>query len=160
MKTAISNGSAAPTKPLDLTFLSPAQQPDELGRLTEDRVMKELGHDGMGAVFQVEEPQLKRKIVLRVMLPHVAKVAVNCERFLREVQPAAQLGYDKIVSVYQVAEANGCRTLPGRFSKVSRCKSVWWMAVSGGHSTCRSAAVASRDRTSLAAIASRSAAAR
>src|SRR5262245_36257494 len=113
LRTAVSNASAAPpvsgaaldascnpNQPLALDFLSPAQAPDELGRLAEYRVLKELGHGGMGAVFLAEDPKLKRKVALKVMLPQVARVAVNRERFLREAQAAAQLEHDNVVAIH------------------------------------------------------------
>ncbi len=41
----------------------------KLGRLAGYRVFKALGHGGMGAVFLAEDPKLKRKVALKVMLP-------------------------------------------------------------------------------------------
>ena len=56
----------------DTVWLAPAQQPDEIGRLGGYRVLKELGRGGMGAVFQAEDPKLKRLVALKVMLPRLS----------------------------------------------------------------------------------------
>ena len=43
--------------PAELTdFLAPPQAADEMGRLGGYRVLKMLGHGGMGVVFQGEDP--------------------------------------------------------------------------------------------------------
>ena len=41
-----------------IDFLAPPQAADELGRLGGYRVLKVLGHGGMGVVFEAEDPQL------------------------------------------------------------------------------------------------------
>ena len=53
-------------------FLAPPQADDELGRLGEYRILKILGHGGMGVVFQAEDPKLSRKVALKAMLPNLA----------------------------------------------------------------------------------------
>jgi DNA-directed RNA polymerase subunit RPC12/RpoP len=65
-------------------FLAPAQAADELGRLGPYRVLKVLGHGGMGVVFQAEDPQLQRLVALKAMLPGMAASDSARQRFLRE----------------------------------------------------------------------------
>jgi formylglycine-generating enzyme required for sulfatase activity/serine/threonine protein kinase len=88
-------------------FLSPSQQPDEIGRLGEFRVLKVLGAGGMGVVFLGEDPKLKRKVALKAMLPTVAASESARLRFLREAQTAAAIEHDHIVPILHVAEDRG-----------------------------------------------------
>src|SRR5262249_13305024 len=88
-------------------FLAPAEATDELGRLGSYRVLKLLGAGGMGAVFQAEDTQLKRKVALKVMLPALAASESSRRRFLREAQAAAAISHDHIVHIYQVGEDRG-----------------------------------------------------
>jgi serine/threonine protein kinase len=85
-------------------LLSPPQSPDELGRLSHYRVLKQLGAGGMGMVFLAEDTLLQRKVALKVMLPGVAVDASNRERFLREARAAAALTHDHVVTIHQVGE--------------------------------------------------------
>ena len=56
-------------------FLAPSQADDELGRLGNYRVLKILGHGGMGVVFKAEDPMLKRCVAIKAMLPNLAASA-------------------------------------------------------------------------------------
>ncbi len=94
--------------PAELTdFLAPAQADDELGRLGGYRVLKILGHGGMGVVFQGEDPKLGRQVAIKAMLPHLAGSKSSQERFVREARAAAGLEHDHIVHINHVAEDCG-----------------------------------------------------
>jgi serine/threonine protein kinase len=88
-------------------FLAPALEDDELGRLGHYRVLKVLGHGGMGAVFLAEDPKLGRHVALKAMLPRIAANPTAKDRFLREARAAARLKNDHVVTIYHVDEANG-----------------------------------------------------
>jgi serine/threonine protein kinase/Leucine-rich repeat (LRR) protein len=89
------------------SFLAPPQGPGEIGRLGAYRVLRVLGHGGMGMVLEAEDPQLKRRVALKVMLPGHATDATLKQRFLREAQAAAALEHDHIITIYQVGEDHG-----------------------------------------------------
>src|SRR5262245_43129800 len=88
-------------------FLAPPQSDDELGRLGGFRILKILGHGGMGVVFQGEDPKLGRKVAIKAMLPHLAESRSAQERFLREARAAAALEHDHIVPIFHVGEDRG-----------------------------------------------------
>lgn len=92
---------------LGLSFLEPALELDEIGRLGHYRILQVLGRGGMGAVFLADDPKLNRRVALKVMLSRIAKIPAARERFLREAKVAASLTNDHIVKIYQVDEING-----------------------------------------------------
>jgi WD40 repeat protein/serine/threonine protein kinase len=85
-------------------LLAPPQSADELGRLGPYRVLTVLGAGGMGVVYKAEDPQLKRPVALKAMLPTLAASESARQRFLREAQAAAAIAHDNIVHIYQVGE--------------------------------------------------------
>lgn len=91
----------------DLSFLGPARQPDELGRLGDYRILKLLGVGGMGMVFKAEDIRLGRLVALKVMLPHIAASPESKARFLREARATAALSHDHIVQIHQVGADRG-----------------------------------------------------
>jgi formylglycine-generating enzyme required for sulfatase activity/predicted Ser/Thr protein kinase len=102
------HGAGAAGADAELTdFLAPPQSADELGRLGGFRILKILGHGGMGVVFQGEDPKLGRKVAIKAMLPHLAGSKSSQERFLREAKAAATLEHDHIVPILQVGEDRG-----------------------------------------------------
>jgi serine/threonine protein kinase len=105
------------TEPSLTDFLSPAQSADELGRLGKYRILKVLGHGGMGVVFKAEDPRLKRHVALKAMLPTLAASASAGQRFLREAQSMAAVEHDHIVRVHEVAEERGVPFLAMEFLK-------------------------------------------
>jgi len=89
------------------TLLAPAQGPGELGRLGNYRILSVLGMGGMGIVFKGEDPELKRIVALKGMLPTVAAKATNRQRFVREARATAAIRHDHIITVYNVGEDRG-----------------------------------------------------
>jgi hypothetical protein len=87
-------------------FLGPPEGAGELGRLGGYRVLRVLGSGGMGVVFLAEDPQLRRRVALKAMLPGTATPAAR-QRFLREARAAAAIEHDHIITVYQVGEDRG-----------------------------------------------------
>jgi formylglycine-generating enzyme required for sulfatase activity len=101
-------GPGTPEHDAGLTdFLAPAEMPDELGRLGGFRILKILGHGGMGVVFVGEDTKLTRKVAIKAMLPHLAGSTSSQQRFLREARAAAALEHDHIVPILQVGEERG-----------------------------------------------------
>jgi formylglycine-generating enzyme required for sulfatase activity/serine/threonine protein kinase len=98
-------------------FLAPRQADDELGRLGGFRILKVLGHGGMGVVFEGEDPKLDRKVAIKAMLPHLVGNRSSQQRFLREAKAAAALEHDHIVPILQVGEDRGAPFLVMPFLK-------------------------------------------
>src|SRR5262249_14709145 len=96
-------------------FLSPPQADDEVGRLGKYRILKVLGHGGMGVVYKAEDPKLKRTVAIKAMLPTLAASARAGQRFLREAQAMAAVKHDHIVTIYQVDEERGVPFLAMEF---------------------------------------------
>jgi serine/threonine protein kinase len=88
-------------------LLAPPQQPDEMGRLGDYRVLKLLGSGGMGVVFLAEDVRLRRRVALKAMRPALAANPKARERFLREAQLTASLTHDHVIAVHQVGEEKG-----------------------------------------------------
>jgi serine/threonine protein kinase len=96
-------------------FLAPAQEADEIGRLGGYRVLRVLGRGGMGVVFRAEDPNLKRIVALKAMLPSLAASPSSKKRFIREAQTAASIKHDHIVTIHQVGEDRGAPFLAMEF---------------------------------------------
>jgi serine/threonine protein kinase len=98
-------------------LLAPAQGPDELGRLGPYRILDILGKGGMGIVFLAEDPQLKRKVAIKALLPMVVSDNEARQRFLREAQATAVIENDHVIPIYQVGEERGIPYLVMPFLK-------------------------------------------
>jgi YVTN family beta-propeller protein len=69
------------------------------------RIEALIGRGGMGAVYRAEEPELSRKVALKVIAPELAESERFRERFLRESRVAASLDQPHIVPIYRAGEA-------------------------------------------------------
>ncbi len=87
--------------------LSPPQRPDELGRLGDYRILKVLGHGGMGIVYQAEDVRLERLVALKAILPKSAEAPGARSRFLREAKAVAGLRHEHVVTIHTVGEERG-----------------------------------------------------
>jgi serine/threonine protein kinase len=88
-------------------FLAPPQATDEVGRLGKYRILRILGHGGMGVVYLGDDPGLGRKVAVKAMLPDLARSQSSRQRFLREARAAAALAHDHIVPIFHVDEDRG-----------------------------------------------------
>jgi hypothetical protein len=88
-------------------ILDPPMSEGEIGRFGGYRVLRLLGAGGMGLVWEAEDPQLRRRVALKVMKPALADRREHRERFLREARAAAAIDHSHIVTVYQVGEHRG-----------------------------------------------------
>ena len=101
-----------PTSAQDLTeafasFLAPSERADEIGRLGNYRILKQLGAGGMGMVFLAEDIQLRRRVALKTLLPALASNDQARERFLREARAMAAVEHEHIIAIHQVGEDRG-----------------------------------------------------
>jgi serine/threonine protein kinase len=88
-------------------FLAPPEKSDEIGRLGNYRILELLGQGAMGMVFRAEDLGLARIVALKVMLPSVASVPENRERFRREAQATALVNHRNVIPIYNIGEARG-----------------------------------------------------
>jgi len=65
---------------------------------------KRLGKGGMGAVYLASDPDLNRKIALKILLLEDEGLV---ERFLREARASANLKHPNIIQVYEVGTIDG-----------------------------------------------------
>src|SRR6516165_2662072 len=78
--------------------------PEQLG---EYRIVREVGHGGMGVVYEAVQESLGRHVALKVLPLHGLLNPTHLERFRREAKAAARLHHTNIVPVFGVGEDNG-----------------------------------------------------
>ncbi|MEO6526727.1 MAG: protein kinase [Gemmatimonadaceae bacterium] len=69
-------------------------------------VSRELGRGGMAVVYLARDVKHGREVALKIIRPELA-AALGRERFLREIEIAAQLRHPNIVPLYDSGEADG-----------------------------------------------------
>jgi serine/threonine protein kinase/tetratricopeptide (TPR) repeat protein len=65
-------------------------------------LLEELGAGGMGVVYAAHDPELHRKVAIKLL-----RSARNDARLLREARALAQLSHPNIVAVYDVGQVEG-----------------------------------------------------
>jgi eukaryotic-like serine/threonine-protein kinase len=88
--------SDAATAPRAHDSLAPG---DQVGRYVID---KRLAAGGMGIVYLADDPELKRKVVLKLLRPELVGRGSDSARMLREAQAMAQVSHANVVPVYDV----------------------------------------------------------
>src|SRR6266481_6464573 len=79
--------------------MSMATLPEQFGRY---RILKKLGHGGMGSVYLAQDTQLERPVALKV--PHIEAddEPSVLQRFYREARAAAALNHPNLCQVHDV----------------------------------------------------------
>ncbi len=80
---------------------------DRLKAVLADRyaIEQEIGAGGMATVYLAEDLKLHRKVALKVLRPELA-AALGPERFLREIEIAANLHHPHILALHDSGEAD------------------------------------------------------
>lgn len=108
-------GTAAPhakTVPSGDVPASSAQQSsdyvDRLKTALADKyaITREIGHGGMATVYLADDVKHNRKVAVKVMRPELA-ASIGTDRFVREIQMAAQLNHPHILALHDSGEADG-----------------------------------------------------
>ena len=104
-------GTATPTDPGTPPRTTAAHDLGELARVRRAlsatyRVERALGAGGMATVYLAEDVKHRRKVAVKVMRPELAQT-LGADRFLREVEIAAQLSHPHILPVYDSGQADG-----------------------------------------------------
>jgi serine/threonine protein kinase len=76
-------------------------------RIGHFEVLRELGHGGMGVVYEARDEKLGRTVALKVLPEALAADGMRRDRFLREARAAAQVSHAAIATVYEVGESDG-----------------------------------------------------
>ena len=70
------------------------------------RIERVIGEGGMATVYLAEDLKHRRKVAVKVMRPELA-ATLGADRFLREVEIAAQLNHPHILPMYDSGSAGG-----------------------------------------------------
>src|SRR6516165_10201894 len=78
-----------------------------LKQLGDYRIIRKIGHGGMGVVYEAEQVSLGRHVALKVLPSQALADAKHKRRFEREAKAAAKLHHTNIVPVFGVGEHEG-----------------------------------------------------
>ncbi len=95
---------AAPVAPAG-TASSPRRLEDlTIGRY---RLLQLLGRGGMGEVYAAHDPELDRRVAIKILRADVRNPDAHRARFMREAQAVARLNHPNVVGIYDVGNAGG-----------------------------------------------------
>jgi len=88
-----------------------ASDPEVIGRLNSAladryRIEREIGSGGMATVYLAQDRKHHRQVAIKVLRPELA-ATLGPERFVQEIEIAAQLSHPHILPLFDSGEANG-----------------------------------------------------
>ncbi len=76
-------------------------------KLAQYEIVSAVGSGGMGVVYRARDTRLGRDVALKVMAPHIASDPTMRSRFETEARAVASLTHPGILSIYELAVADG-----------------------------------------------------
>jgi serine/threonine protein kinase/HEAT repeat protein len=70
-------------------------------------IIEEVARGGMGIIYKVEDPDLKRPLALKVLIAGEGASEDLLKRFMREARSAAQLNHPNVVPIHEVGQIQG-----------------------------------------------------
>src|SRR6516162_3438813 len=84
-----------------------AGRTEDLKQIGDFRIIRRVGHGGMGIVYEAEQVSLGRHVALKLLPRKMLVDAKHRRRFEREARLAAKLHHTNIVPVFGVGEQDG-----------------------------------------------------
>ncbi len=75
--------------------------------LSHYRIEAQLGAGGMGVVYKALDTHLNRTVAIKVLAASAVSDPVRRQRFVQEARAASALDHPNIVTIYDIAEADG-----------------------------------------------------
>jgi len=91
---------------------SPFPQGTKLGRY---EIRSQLGAGGMGEVYLAVDPDLNRKVALKVLPDDFAAKPHAMQRFIQEAKAASGLNHPNIITIYEIGTDSGTYFIAGEF---------------------------------------------
>ncbi len=79
--------------------LSAVNEPARIGRY---ELLEQVGSGGMGVVYAARDPQIDRKVALKLLRVGMQQTSADRARLLREAQALGRLGHPNVVTVHAV----------------------------------------------------------
>jgi serine/threonine protein kinase len=76
-------------------------------RIAQYEILSPIGSGGMGEVYRARDVRLGREVAIKVMAPHIAADPEMRRRFETEARAVASLSHATILSIYEMAVAEG-----------------------------------------------------
>jgi serine/threonine protein kinase/WD40 repeat protein len=113
MERGAPSAAGAETGPFGATVHeAAATRPHVLG---DFRILREVGHGGMGVVYEAVQESLGRHVALKVLPTALLRKGKFLERFKREARAAGRLHHTNIVPVHGVGEHQGTHFIVMQF---------------------------------------------
>ncbi|HSE42478.1 MAG TPA: serine/threonine-protein kinase [Acidobacteriota bacterium] len=73
-------------------------------RISRYKIIRKIASGGMGDVYEALDPELDRKVALKVLPVEIAKDPGRLQRFLREARAASSLNHPSVIQIHEIAQ--------------------------------------------------------